>query len=64
MTEKAIAIVRIKAKILKDHIGQMKTMLTADVIDKPNLFLRLADLSTSFHKYEETYENLIIVDKT
>ena len=63
MSERAAAVVRIKARVLKEHINKMRAMLSESVVDKPNLILRLADLSIAFHKYEETYENLIIVDK-
>ena len=63
MSEKWVAVVHIKARFLKDHINQMRAMLAEEVIDKPNLLLRLADLGTAFRKYEEAYENLAIVDK-
>ena len=38
-------------------------MLSVDVVDKSNLSLHLADLNTAFHKYEDLYEGLFIVDK-
>ena len=63
MSDEAIAVVRIKAKFIHEHIAMMNTMLSADVMDKSNLLLRLMDLNVSFHKYEELYENLYIVNK-
>lgn len=63
MSEKATAVVRIKAKVLKDHVAEMRKMLSASIVDKPNLLLRLTDLTTSFHKYEDAYENLCILEK-
>ena len=64
MTDKATAVVRIKARFLKERMDIMTTMLAEEVVDKCNLALRMADLTSSFHKYEELYENLIVVDKS
>ena len=64
MTEKASAVVQIKARVLRDHITKMNTMLAEEVVDRSNLTLRMADLSTSFRKYEDLYEDLIVRDKS
>ncbi|OXU16262.1 hypothetical protein TSAR_006916 [Trichomalopsis sarcophagae] len=57
------AIVQFKAKVLKNHISELGDMLSVEVVDNAEVTARFDDLSTSFRKYEDTYESLCILEK-
>lgn len=62
MGDRAIAVVKIKASALKVFCAEIEELLEADIVDKSEITVRYQDLSTSFHKYEEAYENLSAID--
>ena len=62
MGDRAVAVAKIKAAAIKVFTAEIEKLLLAEVVDKSEIAARYNDLSSSFHKYEEAYENLCILD--
>ena len=63
MGDRASAVVMIKANAIKVFVGELRKLLTAEIVDKLEVTTRYDDLASSFRKYEEAYENLCILDQ-
>ena len=63
MVGRASAVVAIKRGAIRVFAAELEQLLAAEVVDKAEITARYGDLSSSFHKYEEAFENLCVLDK-
>ena len=63
MGDRASAVVTIKAKTIKVFAAELQKLLAEEIIDKAEVTVRYNDLTSSFHKYEDAYETLCVLDQ-